>query len=511
MEASGSLQGEREFQNELSLASRIDPACCPHIVSILGFSSEAKIGKKRLILVYEFMQNGSLQDALMDKKCPELMPWQKRFSILVSIAKGIEYLHHSCDPPIVHGDIKPSNVLLGHNFDAKIADFGLSQSMSIDNEGGDENLGFANPEEQNGSILEGNVTAILEEDVTQSPESCCIKILDDAVDPPLSESEGVLDGVSVGSSLRRDWWWKQENPNGGSESGRVKDYVMEWIGSEIKKERPKKDSTGIDQPEDDDDDQKKKKKRQNVKLSKPRKSRKPREWWKEEFCEELTKKKKKKKRGASHGGETWWQRGEEEGRKKKRKSKGSIDWWIDNLSGEFGGGGGGGGRRSSQDVTNDGFVPKSGGVTSTPSMRGTVCYIAPEYGGGGGTLSRKCDVYSFGVLLLVLVSGRRPLQVTASPMKEFERANLVSWARHLAQSGKLLDLVDPNVESLDQEQALLCITIALLCLQRSPDKRPTMREIVGMLCGESNPPPLPFEFSPSPPSSFLFKSRRIPR
>ena len=49
-----------------------------------------------------------------------------------------------------------------------------------------------------------------------------------------------LGGSKSGSG--RDWWWKQDNSGGGSESGRVKDYVMEWIGSEIKKERPKKDS-----------------------------------------------------------------------------------------------------------------------------------------------------------------------------------------------------------------------------------------------------------------------------
>ncbi|KAK2650497.1 hypothetical protein Ddye_017986 [Dipteronia dyeriana] len=140
-------------------------------------------------------------------------------------------------------------------------------------------------------------------------------------------------------------------------------------------------------------------------------------------------------------------------------------------------------------------------------MRGTVCYIAPEYG-GGGLLSEKCDVYSFGVLILVLISGRRPLQVTASPMSEFERANLISWARQLAYNGKLLELVDTSIHSIDKDQALLCITIALLCLQRSPTKRPTMKEIVGMLSGEAEPPHLPFEFSPSPPSNFPFKSRK---
>ncbi|ONI22764.1 hypothetical protein PRUPE_2G149500 [Prunus persica] len=185
----------------------------------------------------------------------------------------------------------------------------------------------------------------------------------------------------------------------------------------------------------------------------------------------------------------------------------SIDWWLDGLGGEIRSG-----RRNSQDwgSTCGGDVPKSGGISSTPSMRGTVCYVAPEYG-GGGQLSEKCDVYSFGVLVLVLISGRRPLQVTASPMSEFERANLISWARQLARNGKLLDLVDQSIHSLDKEEALLCITIALLCLQRTPGKRPTMKEIVGILLGEAEPPHLPFEFSPSPPSNFPFKSRKKAR
>ncbi|KAL3536909.1 hypothetical protein ACH5RR_000275 [Cinchona calisaya] len=574
MDASGSLQGEREFHNELSLASRIDTTCCPHVVSILGFSSDdhnsrhhhysGRQRRGRFVIVYEYMQNGNLQDALMYRKCPELMLWEKRFSIILAVAKGVEYLHSSCDPPIVHGDIKPSNILLDANFEPKIADFGLAQVLSkdeneivetfiedeekIEEERKGEGIGNG---EDNGSILEENESVMTEEvvvNVDQSPESCCVRILDgemglvspevgtveaspsEGVDNKTSISEGFFDRVSIDSENRRgigrrksesgrDWWWKQDNVNGGSESGRIKDYVMEWLGSEIKKERPKKDWIATTSTVEDGGaklEHKKQRKKSEwwasldeEKIKKERKNRKPREWWKEEFCEELTKKKKNKKELKSeNGGELWWQRDEEVvPERKKRKSRGSrssIDWWLDGFSGEFRIG-----RRNSQDWAS-GDIPKSGGISSTPSMRGTVCYIAPEYG-GGGQLSEKCDVYSFGVLLLVLVSGRRPLQVTASPMSEFERANLISWARQLAHNGRLLDLVDTNIQSLDREQTLLCITVALLCLQRSPNKRPTMKEIVGMLSGESEPPHLPFEFSPSPPSNFPFKSRKKAR
>ncbi|KAL2460754.1 Receptor-like serine/threonine-protein kinase [Abeliophyllum distichum] len=553
--SSGSFQGEREFQNELSLASSIDTTCCPHVVSLLGFSSSdgfndfkccyygrrRKRRGRRLLLVYEYMHNGNLQDALLDRKCPELMHWKMRFTIIMSIAKGLVYLHNTCDPLIVHGDVKPSNILLDSNFNAKIADFGLAQVLTGEEETlegcVEEDEKIEKKGEDYGSIIEENESVMTEDavvvNVDQSSESFCVRILDGeagAVDASPSEcldktsvSEGFFDRMSVESGNRkggggrrksesgRDWWWKQDIVSGLSESGRIKDYVMEWIGSEIKKERPKKNWIAATSSVEDGSklEQKKHKKKLEWWASlDEKKIRKPREWWKEEFCEELAKKKKKRGLKSDNEGELWWQRDEdvvpEKKRRKSRGSRNSIDRWLDGFSGEFRIG-----RRNSQDLAS-GDIPKSGGISSTPSMRGTVCYIAPEYG-GGGRVSTKCDVYSFGVLLLVLVSGRRPLQVTASPMSEFERANLISWARQLALNGRLLDLVDTNIQSLNREQALLCITIALLCLQRSPNKRPGMKEIVEMLSGESEPPNLPFEFSPSPPSNFPFKSRKKPQ
>ncbi|GLT51892.1 hypothetical protein SLA2020_252670 [Shorea laevis] len=525
MNSVDSLQGEREFHNELSLSLNLNS---PQIVPLIGFSSDRR--RRRFVLVYELMENRSLQDALLDRRCAELMLWGKRFCIISDVAKGLEYLHHFCDPPVIHGDIKPSNILLDGDFKAKIGDFGLARLKTEDLvEGLEEGETYKKKEvgDDNGSILEetesvvtGFEEAASSATVDRSPESCVLRILDSEPSPEMVAastspevgiekvsvvSEGFLDKISVESgkkgSSRRDWWWKQDT-GGGLESGSVKDYVMEWIGSEIKKERPK--NQWNKSPTSMDNNSKAEQKKE--KIRKKEKNRKPREWWKEEFCEELQKKKmKKKKRGflSSGNGECWWQNEviEQKRKKKKKGSMSSIDWWLEGFSGEF---------RVGRRNNRDGDIPKSGGISSTPSMRGTVCYIAPEYG-GGGLFSEKCDVYSFGVLVLVVISGRRPLQVTASPMSEFERANLISWARQLAHNGRLLDLVDPSIHSLDRDQVLLCITIALLCLQRSPAKRPTMKEIVGMLSGESEPPHLPFEFSPSPPGNFRFKSRKKAR
>lgn len=509
------------------------------------------------MLVYELMPNRSLQEALLGAlKCEELMDWRKRFEIATDVAKGIEFLHHRCDPPIIHGDVKPSNVLLDSDFKAKIGDFGLarvkSEALALVSGGGDETRILIEEdddgkrkEDDNGSIREecesvitlfeeGNAVSFSPENgigaspgvgSVVSPENCGSSVFTASPGPALipspencavtspggasPEQMSVESGGKQKVGSRRDWWWKQDN-NGGSrgvvESGSVKDYVMEWIGSEIKKDNKEWIKNGDGSASSSVSKKKKKK-------------RKPREWWKEEFCEELTRKKRKKKKKNKRGLssissiESWFHRDnddEQSHNPTKRKKRNSIDWWVDGLSGDLKSV-----KKQSQDsgLWCDVNVQKSGGVSSTPSMRGTVCYIAPECGGGGGggVLSEKCDVYSFGVLLLVLVSGRRPLQVTASPMSEFERANLISWAKQLACHGNLLELVDKSIHSLEKEQAVLCVTIALLCLQRSPVKRPTMKEIVEMLTGAFEPPHLPFEFSPSPPMGFPFKSRKKAR
>ncbi|KAI3689056.1 hypothetical protein L2E82_47004 [Cichorium intybus] len=139
-------------------------------------------------------------------------------------------------------------------------------------------------------------------------------------------------------------------------------------------------------------------------------------------------------------------------------------------------------------------------LSSTTSMRGTLCYVAPEYG-GCDYLMEKTDIYSFGVLILVIVSGRRPLHVLSSPMK-LEKANLISWCRQLAQGGDLLQLVDERLKEgeYNKVQASLCVNLALACIQEMPKLRPDIGDIVKILKGEIDLPLLPIELSSSPPS-----------
>lgn len=78
------------------------------------------------LLMYDYMPNGSLGSLLHDRT-GDALEWELRYQILLGAAEGLAYLHHDCAPPIVHRDIKANNILIGLEFEAYIADFGLAK------------------------------------------------------------------------------------------------------------------------------------------------------------------------------------------------------------------------------------------------------------------------------------------------------------------------------------------------------------------------------------------------
>lgn len=118
----GSGQGEREFQAEVEIISRVHHK---HLVSLVGYCIT---GSHRL-LVYEFVPNRTLEYHLHVRREPP-MDWPTRLRIALGAAKGLAYLHEDCHPKIIHRDIKAANILLDYKFEAKVADFGLAKFSS---------------------------------------------------------------------------------------------------------------------------------------------------------------------------------------------------------------------------------------------------------------------------------------------------------------------------------------------------------------------------------------------
>lgn len=117
-------QGMREFQAEVEALAGIHHK---HLVEILGY---CKSGQERL-LVYRFVENGSLDEWLHEREDPErVLDWKKRLKIIRGVAAGLSFLHHDIKPHIIHRDIKASNILLDNDFEALITDFGLARQIN---------------------------------------------------------------------------------------------------------------------------------------------------------------------------------------------------------------------------------------------------------------------------------------------------------------------------------------------------------------------------------------------
>ncbi|KAM0828338.1 hypothetical protein ACQ4PT_067619 [Festuca glaucescens] len=119
-----SNQGVKEFLAEAQILTRIHHM---NLVSMIGYCMDGEY----MALVYEYMSEGTLQEHIEgSNRNGACLSWPQRLRIALESSQGLEYLHKGCNPPLIHRDVKATNILLNAKLEARIADFGLSKAFN---------------------------------------------------------------------------------------------------------------------------------------------------------------------------------------------------------------------------------------------------------------------------------------------------------------------------------------------------------------------------------------------
>uniref|UniRef100_A0A0E0LB58 Protein kinase domain-containing protein n=1 Tax=Oryza punctata TaxID=4537 RepID=A0A0E0LB58_ORYPU len=123
--SAANTKGQEDFLAELSIINRLRHR---NLVRLRGWCHQNGV----LLLVYDYMPNGSLDKHLFGGAAAPVLSWEQRYNIVAGVAAALNYLHHEYDQRVIHRDIKPSNIMLDSAFGARLGDFGLARALDSD-------------------------------------------------------------------------------------------------------------------------------------------------------------------------------------------------------------------------------------------------------------------------------------------------------------------------------------------------------------------------------------------
>ncbi|XP_031128277.1 putative receptor-like protein kinase At4g00960 isoform X4 [Ipomoea triloba] len=476
--------GSQEFKNEVTLMVKFQHR---NLVRLLGFSLEGK----EVLLVYEFVPNGSLDNFLFDPVKRECLGWERRYKIIECIARGLVYLHEGSYIRIIHCNLKASNVLLDEDLNPKIVDFDMSKLFTSDK------IHISTSRIMRTSRYMAPEYALLGEiSIKSDVYSFGMLILEIISGHRISSFQN---GESRNDDLLSYAWthWKD-----GSTSN-VIDSMLKGISSpvdEITKcihiallcvqesvaDRPKMievlqmlNNLSMRLPEPLDpglfirgsiSSEASSQFTKNVKSIS------------DQYVRKMQKKAKSYAKNRIKCGYLDWGRRyniiegigkglvylHEDSRlrivhRNLNASKILLDADLN------------------PKVTNFGlawFFALDEIEGSTDKVVGTCSYFAPEYA-MNGEISVKTDVFNFGVLVLQIINGHKN--------------DLINYSWRHWKKGSLSNVIDPMLRGISSPvpDIINCIHIALLCVQEKVKDRPTMGEVVQMLSNLSMSHPIP--------------------
>jgi len=119
------ISDEKRFLGEIEVLTKIRHRS---IVKLYGFCSHPRYK----FLVYDYIERGNLHSVLQNEELAKELDWKKRVSIARDVAQAIYYLHHECNPPIIHRDVTSNNILLDADFKSYVSDFGIARMLKPD-------------------------------------------------------------------------------------------------------------------------------------------------------------------------------------------------------------------------------------------------------------------------------------------------------------------------------------------------------------------------------------------